>query len=135
MANIKKEKQKLLATISAYAELAAKKGIVVAAGQYLVEDAVMLVAESAPINGRDAICKHLTPLAKARLTWAPYYVDLASSGDLAYTLGSWQIQGTDESAQEPAGTGNYVTIWRKQSNGEWRCVFDAGYTGPPPSAS
>lgn len=82
-------------------------------------------------GGRDAICNHLAPFAEMTITWAPFYVDMADSCDLAYTLGSWQVHDTDENGQPIVHPGNYVTIWRKQPDGEWRCVFDSGHPGPP----
>ena len=132
MTNIDTEKQQLLDTVRAFADLAGEIGFLGSVRQYFAEDAVMLVDNQAPVKGREAICEVLKPLGNFKITWAPFYIDMAASCDLAYTLGSWQVHDTDDDGQPKIHPGNYVTIWRKQSDGEWRCVFDAGQAGPPP---
>ncbi|MDH3889871.1 MAG: DUF4440 domain-containing protein [candidate division Zixibacteria bacterium] len=133
MTDTNTEKQKLLDTISAYAELAKEIGFAKAMREYLADDAVMMVDKLAPIQGRETIHKHLSQFGDVNITWAPFYIDMAASCDLAYTLGSWQLHTTGEDGQPEIHPGNYVTIWRKQPDGEWRCVFDAGHPGPPPA--
>lgn len=135
MTNIDAEKQQLLDTVQAYAELAREKGFVAAAREFMAEDAVMIAENQAPIKGRETICAHLATLPDLTITWEPFYVDMAASCDLAYTLGSWRIHVTDDDGQPKTHPGNYVTIWRKQSDDQWRCVFDAGHPGPPPALS
>src|SRR3954465_1207741 len=40
-----------------------------------------------------------------QLTWKPVKIDVASSGDLAYSLGTWQLKGKDPSGNEVTQTG------------------------------
>ena len=62
-----------------------------------------------------------------RLTWRPISAEVSASGDLAYTIGRWEMLVTDDSGMEKsAGTGNYVTIWRKQADGSWKVAVDIG---------
>jgi hypothetical protein len=52
------------------------------------------------------------------LAWQPLFADISSSGDFGYTTGPWDyraIQGT-----EPIAFGDYVTVWKKQSDGLWK---------------
>ena len=58
----------------------------------------------------------------ARLTWHPLLADVAQSGDLGYTAGPWTML-VNERAQ---ASGEYVTLWRKQSDGQWKYVVDMG---------
>lgn len=99
MTATKEEKQQLLDTVHAYAELAREKGFVTAAREYMSEDAVMIVENHAPLKGRDAICVHLAALPIPTITWAPFYIDMAASGHLAHTLGSWRIHATGDDGQ------------------------------------
>lgn len=54
-----------------------------------------------------------------KLRWGPFYAGVASSGDLAFDLGPWTIEGTDRA-------GWFFTIWQKQADGTWRWTLDGG---------
>lgn len=52
-------------------------------------------------------------------------VQVAKSGDLAYTRGHFTLQATDPATKQPrTDTGNYLTVWKKQSDGSWKAVED-----------
>ena len=54
------------------------------------------------------------------LLWRPAYAGIARSGDFGFTTGPVQIRGKE------GVTGHYFTIWRKQPDGSWKWIFDAG---------
>ncbi|EGF89499.1 hypothetical protein ABI_39130 [Asticcacaulis biprosthecium C19] len=51
------------------------------------------------------------------LRWWPNYIGVDSAGELAFDLGPWQIEGTDQA-------GWFFTIWQKQPNGSWKWTLD-----------
>ena len=52
-------------------------------------------------------------------------VQVAKSGDLAYTRGHFTMQGTDPATKQPrTDSGNYLTVWKKQTDGSWKAVAD-----------
>jgi|SRR4051812_26814556 ketosteroid isomerase-like protein len=65
-----------------------------------------------------------------QLTWEPVKIDVAASGDLGYSLGTWQLKGKDPSGNEVTQTGKYITIWKKQKDGSWKVVADTGTVDP-----
>jgi ketosteroid isomerase-like protein len=66
--------------------------------------------------------------------WKPEKVEIARSGDLAYITGRYEINEVDPSGKPLTDTGNYLEIWRKQSDGNWKCVVDTFSSDlPPPS--
>ena len=66
--------------------------------------------------------------------WKPTKIEIAKSGDLAYITGRYEIQEVDPSGKPLTDTGNYLEIWRKQSDGNWKCVVDTFTSDlPPPS--
>ena len=73
------------------------------------------------------------PARPGLLTWEPIFADVSRAGDLGYTTGPWEFRknGPDDKV---AAQGNYVTIWKKQSDGAWRAVLDTGISNPPPAA-
>jgi ketosteroid isomerase-like protein len=54
------------------------------------------------------------------LLWRPAYAGIARSGDFGFTTGPVQIRGQD------GVRSHYFTIWRKQPDGGWKWIFDAG---------
>jgi ketosteroid isomerase-like protein len=64
-----------------------------------------------------------TPLPRDLiLTWEPEYADVSRAGDLGYTTGTWASGSRSSRADEMFG--QYLTIWKKQSNGRWLAVFN-----------
>jgi ketosteroid isomerase-like protein len=62
-------------------------------------------------------------------------VEVARSGDLAYETGTWQMTSTDPVTKKPAtARGDFVTVWKKQADGTWKCVVDAPVPGPAAAA-
>ena len=58
----------------------------------------------------------------SRLTWYPALADVAQSGELGYTTGPWALSQNDK----PQSAGEYVTVWRKQPDGQWKFVVNMG---------
>jgi ketosteroid isomerase-like protein len=58
------------------------------------------------------------------LTWEPDFVDVSRSGDLGYTYGKYTYSVTDSSGAVKLDSGIFHTVWKRQSNGDWRFVWD-----------
>ena len=65
------------------------------------------------------------------LTWKAAKIEVARSGDLAYSLGTWHLKGKNPKGEEVEQTGKYLTVWKKQKDGRWRVVADTGNVDPP----
>ena len=71
-----------------------------------------------------------------KISFASDRVQIAKSGDLAYTRGHFTLQGTDPATKQPrTDTGNYLTVWQKQSDGSWKAVEDFITPGAPAAAA
>ena len=56
--------------------------------------------------------------------------DVASSGDLAYTTGTYTVSYTDAKTKKvQKGSGSYLTVFRKQGDGNWKAVADFSTQG------
>jgi ketosteroid isomerase-like protein len=55
------------------------------------------------------------------LTWEAQGADI--SGDLGYTYGLWNMSIIKEN-DTTKSQGIYLATWRKQSNGDWKVLFD-----------
>lgn len=58
-----------------------------------------------------------------KLTWKLARVEVSQSGDLAYTYGPWQ-ETVLRDGQPRVRTGNYLAVWKKQSDGTWKVLVD-----------
>ena len=65
------------------------------------------------------------------LTWIPEFADIAKSGDLGYTWGKYLISAPDSLGNTMQQTGYYVSVWKRQQDGQWKYVLDGG-TEPVP---
>ena len=91
------------------------------------EDAVLL-PPNAPIARdakaiRDSWAGLLGP--NTAVSWTVSKVEVAKSGDIAYLYGAYQL-----SIKDPKGgpamndTGKLLEVWKKQSDGKWKCIVD-----------
>lgn len=105
---------------------------------HYANDAVLMVPEMPAISGKDAIRTSLQQMVAdpaLKLTFEPTKVDVAKSGDLAYTQGTFSITATDSATKKVVnGHGSYVTVYRKQADGTWKAISDIATSDAPPAA-
>jgi uncharacterized protein (TIGR02246 family) len=59
-------------------------------------------------------------------------VQVARSGDLAYSRGHVAITTTDPKTTKPVTkSGSYLTVWQRQADGSWKAVEDFNTEDPP----
>ncbi len=66
------------------------------------------------------------------LSWSPSRADVSACGDLAYTVGSYEITSNDAAGNAQTRPGKYLTVWEKQADGIWKVVVDAASENAPP---
>ena len=99
--------------------------------EWFAEDGVALGNGAAPLIGRVAIAKSATWSPKNyQLTWTPTDAVMGPSGDIGYTWGHFEGHSKDANGNPVTTTGRYITIWRKQPDGNWKVVLDAGSNEP-----
>jgi ketosteroid isomerase-like protein len=64
------------------------------------------------------------------LKWEPEFMDIAGSRDFGISTGPWELQEFRPNTK-PLSTGYFLTVWRKQSDGVWKVILDAGSDTPP----
>ena len=60
------------------------------------------------------------------LIWRPQIVEVLESGDLALSRGPYRLRSRDENGDVVEEWGTYNSVWRRNSEGKWRIIFDAG---------
>jgi uncharacterized protein (TIGR02246 family) len=105
---------------------------------FYADDATVLIPNAPAFNGVDAIkgaFKSLLDDPNFKLSFSATKVDVAKSGDLAYTQGSYTMTTTDPATKNPADEkGKYLTVYRKQADGKWKGVEDTFMTDAPAPA-
>ena len=100
------------------------------------DDAVLMTPGSEPISGKDAIhngLKQMVADPALALSFQATKVDVAKSGDLAYSQGSYKMTMTDPATHKVINDhGTYVTTDHKQADGSWKAVADIATSGMPP---
>jgi uncharacterized protein (TIGR02246 family) len=106
---------------------------------HYADDAVLMVPSEPSASGKDAIRTSLKLMLMdptLSLKFQPSKVDVAKSGDLAYTQGSYTLSLTDpQTKQIVTDHGSYVTTYRKQTDGSWKAVEDIVASEVPPPAA
>jgi ketosteroid isomerase-like protein len=117
-----------------FSKMSAEKGMNTAFIAYAADNGVLLRPKSQPIVGRENIRMHMARNSDKdiRLTWSPAYADIAASGDMAYTYGTYLMEALDVEGKSVTAEGTYVSIWKKDEKGFWKFVLDTGNPGLKP---
>jgi ketosteroid isomerase-like protein len=115
--------QKLVETEQAFASFAAEKGTKAAFLEFLADDGI--VFQPRETNGK--LFWKNRPESPAWLNWSPAWADLSSDGNLGYTTGGWSLHPLGKTDKATA-FGEYLTIWKRQSDGNFKAVLDIGIT-------
>jgi ketosteroid isomerase-like protein len=98
---------------------------------WFADDGVALGNGQPPSIGKVAIAKSANWDPKVyQLTWTPTDAQMGPSGDMGYTWGHFEGHSKDAAGNPILTTGRYLTIWRKQPDGSWKVVLDAGANEP-----
>src|ERR1035437_10344637 len=98
---------------------------------WFAADGVALGDGAAPAVDKVAIAKSANWDPKVyQLTWTPTDAMMGPSGDMGYTWGHFEGHSKDANGNPVTTTGRYMTIWRKQADGQWKVVLDAGANEP-----
>ena len=98
---------------------------------WFAPDGVTLGNGAAPVVGRLAIAKSANWTAKEyQLTWTPTDAVMGPSGDIGYTWGHFEGRSKDANGNPITTSGRYISIWRKEPDGTWKVVLDAGANEP-----
>lgn len=122
----------LVSSERAFAALSVAKGMKEAFLTYLAEDAVVFLPTA--MNGRKTW--EARPPSVNSLHWEPSFVAVASSGDMGYTTGPWELRPPADSTGAPAPPerilyGHFSSVWKRQ-RGVWRVIADIGISHPKP---
>ncbi|WP_215225643.1 YybH family protein [Echinicola shivajiensis] len=101
---------------------------------FFENDAVMLMSNAPAFSGVDEIRANMEgPLSDEgfSIEWVPNHVEVANSGDLGYTIGTYSMTMEDSTGMSMVENGKYLTVWKKQADGTWKVAADMGNSNEP----
>jgi len=103
---------------------------------HYTDDATLMTPGSPASSGKDAIrngIKQMVADPAMSLKFQSSRVEVAKSGDVAYTQGTYTLTMTDPQTKQVINDhGSYVTTYRKEPDGTWKCVSDIATSEVPP---
>ena len=121
--NIENWKNEILQTEKEFAEMVKSDGLH-KAFYYFADDDAVLLRNDKLIIGKNAIDSLYKSQNSTGLSWSPDYVDVSESGDLGYTYGGYVFSYTNETGDKMESIGVFHSVWKRQSDGSWRFVWD-----------
>jgi ketosteroid isomerase-like protein len=107
----------VVAAERAFAADAAQRGWAAAFRSYAAPDAITLSPD--PINAHEQLAQFQGD-GETNLDWRPAYAGISRGGDFGFTTGPFQFRGRE------GIVGHYFTVWKRQPDGSWKWIFDAG---------
>jgi uncharacterized protein (TIGR02246 family) len=98
------------------------------AAAFYADNAASMLPDTPLMTGRKAIIAGMKPELgdpNFSLVFAPTKVEIAKSGDIAYSQGTFKYTTTDPKTRKRLGqAGNYVEVYKKQADGTWKVEED-----------
>jgi len=123
----------LLNTDREWARLVGANASVDSVVSFWTSDARVIMPGQPIVVGTEALKGMVTSMQKIpgfRITWTPDSAVVAPSGDVGYTYGTNSTTMPDDKGVAHTTVGRYVTWWRRDADGRWRCSVDISNEGP-----
>jgi uncharacterized protein (TIGR02246 family) len=94
---------------------------------FLAEDVLVLPPNAPMLTGKESMRKGISEgwaTPGFALSWQASKAEASRSGDLAYTVGTYQFTVNNPKGKPVTDRGKYVTVWKKQPDGKWKVAAD-----------
>ncbi len=122
----KADEEKLLQLSKEWSQAAVSKDLEKTIS-YWADDAILMSAGQPKLNGKQEIKQMVAEsftMPGFEIKWQPKSVHISESGDMAYILEDSQLSISDSTGKIITQKNDAVSIWRKQSDGQWKNVVD-----------
>jgi uncharacterized protein (TIGR02246 family) len=103
---------------------------------YWSDDAIVMPPKMPAIKGKQAITEMIQAGADRpgyKISWEPVSAFISESGDMAYMIERNVEEQLDSDGNKVVTHNKTVTIWRKDSQGQWKNVVDIWNQAPAPA--
>ncbi|MGB5171663.1 YybH family protein [Eudoraea sp.] len=91
------------------------------------DEAIILMSVDVTLKGIDQI-KRFTTQARTdpnfEISWEVQGAEVSEKGEMGYTYGIGKVQRTNEAGELIITTKPYLTVWKKQTDGTWKCKIE-----------
>ena len=120
-----KTNEPLISIDKAFSNLSKKSSMNAAFMEYIAEDCVLLRPNNMPLVSKEAIADLFKGDDSGfMLTWEPKFAEIAESGELGFTNEIYLLSSANNVQK-----GTYVSIWKKDKNGNRKLVLDSRNKG------
>lgn len=121
-----------------FSKYSEENGFAKALAQYAADDAIKLNPQQYSSFGKASLQADADSDTLGNrlgtLTWTPRKVHVSSHGDMAAAFGDWFFKTKSRTtSNDTTFYGNYLTVWKKQSDGQWKFILDGGNPVPGPT--
>ncbi|HET6766605.1 MAG TPA: DUF4440 domain-containing protein, partial [Chitinophagaceae bacterium] len=131
--DLKAEEAAILKIDSTWSAMATNSKDVEKIVSYWSDDAVVIPPGEPPVLGKDALRKMVGDVSNIpgfSLSWKSSDVHFSPDGKMAYMYGENLFSMNDSTGNKISIPGRGYTIWRKETDGSWKCVVDI-WNSPP----
>ena len=108
---------------------------------YYTDDVTVLPPNEPIAIGKESARKSIQALYDLpgfSVKWQASKVEVARSGDIGYVHGAYEITMNDPAGKPAMDRGKFLEVWKKQTDGSWKCIVDMFNSdlpaAPPPPA-
>jgi len=94
---------------------------------YYSDDAIVMPPNIPTLTGKEpirALWKSMIESPGFGGGWKATKVEVAKSGDIGYVTGTYELRETDDGGKPITDKGKFLEVWKKQADGNWKCVAD-----------
>jgi ketosteroid isomerase-like protein len=119
--------ENLVAAEKSFAKFSYENGMKKGYLEFLADDAIVFKPNA--VNGKE-FWKNQKD-SNELFVWNPTFADISSDGKLGYATGDWELRQNVKD-DKPIAFGQFVTIWQKQIDGNFKVIVDTGISHDKP---
>lgn len=92
-----------------------------------INDATVMPPNGPIAEGNDAVkavFNGIFGLPNVSVSWQATSAEISESGELGYTIGTYDLKFDGPDGTPIADQGKYVAVWKKNADGEWKVAVD-----------
>jgi uncharacterized protein (TIGR02246 family) len=100
---------------------------------FYTDDVVVMAVDAPVVQGKENMQKFFETWMKYKPEFSgkTVKVEVARSGDLAYSWGTGKVSVKDKKGKVAETTFKYASVWKKQADGGWKIAVDTMIPDPP----
>ena len=105
-----------------------EEGALVGLGDLLAEDVIYIPEGHRPIHGKQNLLKSMEEAwtAEYNLSRKPVHAEASQAGDMVVVYGEWELSHIFDPTHTPVAFGNYLDMYKKDENEEWKIHLGMG---------